>query len=82
MMDFLLFVYIVSALVYFGLYMFLDILLVRLYEKYDIALEKKGVFLRFFSLILFALISLVPGFRFGVLIIVLLAYGNTKVELE
>lgn len=82
MMDFLLFVYIVSALVYFGLYMFLNISMTRLYKKYDIAREKHGFFYKLFGLILYVLISLVPGFRLGFLVLALIAYGNVKEELE
>lgn len=80
MIKFLLFLYLVSVVIFFLIITAQNTGLVMLYKKYDITMPKQSLFRNISGRLFWLLVSLVPGLR--LIFVLLIAYGYSEKEKE
>lgn len=82
MMKFLFFLYAVSVIIFFAIFVSLNHELIKLYKKYDITMPKRGIFREVSNWIFVMLVSMVPGMRIVWITIMLISYEMKKDEFK
>lgn len=82
MMKFLFFLYAISVIIFFAIFVSLAHELIKLYKKYDTTMPKQGIFREVSGWIFIMLVSMVPGMRIVWITIMLISYETKKEEFK
>lgn len=81
-MKFLFFLYAVSVIIFFAIFVSLNYELIKLYKKYDITMPKQGIFRKVSGWTFTMLVSMVPGLRIVWIVLVLISYSIKEEEFK
>ena len=81
-MKFLFFLYAVSVIIFFAIFVSLNHEVIKLYKKYDITIPKQGIFRKVSGWIFIMLVSMVPGLRIVWIVLVLISYAMKEEEFK
>lgn len=81
-MKFLFFLYAVSVIIFFAIFVSLNHELIKLYKKYDITMPKHGIFRKVSGWTFIMLVSMVPGLRIVWILLVLINYAIKQEEFK
>ena len=81
-MKFLFFLYAVSVIIFFAIFVSLSYEVIELYKKYDITIPKHGIFQKVSGWTFIMLVSMVPGLRIVLIVLVLIGYAKKEEEFK
>ena len=81
-MKFLFFLYAVSVIIFFAIFVSLNYELIKLYKKYDITMPKQGIFRKVSGWTFIMLVSMVPGLRIVWIVLVLISFTIKEEEFK
>lgn len=81
-MKFLFFLYAVSVIIFFAIFVSLSYEVIELYKKYDITIPKHGIFQKVSGWTFIMLVSMVPGLRIVLIVLVLISYAKKEEEFK
>ena len=81
-MKFLFFLYAVSVIIFFAIFVSLNYEAIELYKKYDITMPKQGIFRKVSGWTFIMLVSMVPGLRIVWILLVLISYATKEEEFK